>query len=255
MVTTEHNKFLEAIITLARGLIQSGAEMWRVEDSLTRILRAYQFVESEVYASSSLIVVTIKTSDGEYFTQSARVGQLGNNFALMEELNGLSRRICTVQLSPEEILEKVDNILLKGTSDIYMLTGHILAVVGFTLFFGGTLLDALAASLIGVLVFLVKKIPVVKKINYLFFVLIMNIITCSLAIFSVKIGFANNTAMVIIGTVMLFIPALSLMNGVRDMFNRDIISGLFRIIEGSLIAVSIAAGTGVSILMFGGGLV
>ena len=58
--------------------------------------------------------------------------------------------------------------------------------------------------------------------------------------------------MVVIGGIMLFIPGLALVNGVREMFYADILTGVYRVIEACLGAGAIAVGYAAA-LMIGGG--
>ena len=73
-----------------------------------------------------------------------------------------------------------------------------------------------------------------------------------LAIFCTKIGFGNNLDKVMIGDIMLFIPGLLLVNSIQEMFNKDIVAGLYKFIEALLTAVAIAAGYALSMIMIGG---
>ena len=57
---------------------------------------------------------------------------------------------------------------------------------------------------------------------------------------------------VMIGDIMLFIPGLLLVSAVKEMFNRDIVTGLYRLIEAVLVAVSIAFGFALSFYVLGG---
>lgn len=54
---------------------------------------------------------------------------------------------------------------------------------------------------------------------------------------------------------MLFIPGLIVVNSVKEMFTRDIVTGLYKLIEAALITVAIAAGFGLSFVLFGGNFV
>lgn len=54
-----------------------------------------------------------------------------------------------------------------------------------------------------------------------------------------------------IGDIMLFIPGLVIVNGVREFFYADILTGLYRLVEALLIAGAIAAGYAVSLMMGG----
>ena len=54
---------------------------------------------------------------------------------------------------------------------------------------------------------------------------------------------------VIIGSIMLLVPGLVLVNAVRDLLAGDIVAGAARLLEAFLIALAIAAGTGISLLI------
>lgn len=62
-----------------------------------------------------------------------------------------------------------------------------------------------------------------------------------------------NLDMIVIGDIMIFIPGLSLVNGVRELFYSDILTGIYRMVEAVLGAGAIAVGYAVA-LMIGGGL-
>ena len=59
-------------------------------------------------------------------------------------------------------------------------------------------------------------------------------------------GFGNNVDKVMIGVIMLLIPGLLLVNSIKEMFNRDIVTGLYSFVE------AIAGGFAVSVLLLGG---
>ena len=67
----------------------------------------------------------------------------------------------------------------------------------------------------------------------------------------VAIGFGVNLDMVLIGDIMIFIPGLTMVKGVREFFYSDILTGIWRLVEAMLIAAAIAVGYVVS-LMLGG---
>lgn len=86
-------KLLENALELGRQYVETGAEIKRVEDSLHRIFAAYGFERIEIYAITSLIVVTISTPDGRHFTQSVRVTSGGTDLGRLEEINAQIRDI------------------------------------------------------------------------------------------------------------------------------------------------------------------
>ena len=48
----DYNRIVQEILNIGEELLKSGAEIFRVEDSLYRMCRSYGFVRSDVYASN-----------------------------------------------------------------------------------------------------------------------------------------------------------------------------------------------------------
>jgi uncharacterized membrane protein YjjP (DUF1212 family) len=69
---------------------------------------------------------------------------------------------------------------------------------------------------------------------------------------AVYAGIGQNADKVMIGSIMLLVPGINLMNSLRDMMCGDIITGILRLAEALMVAVAIAAGFGIAIMMLGG---
>ena len=65
----DYNRIVQEILNIGEELLKSGAEIFRVEDSLYRMCRSYGFVRSDVYASQINIQMTVETPEGEIITQ------------------------------------------------------------------------------------------------------------------------------------------------------------------------------------------
>ena len=55
-----------------------------------------------------------------------------------------------------------------------------------------------------------------------------------------------------IGNIMLLIPGMALTNSIRDLLCGDIVAGLLRLVESLLIALAIAAGYSIPLILLGG---
>ena len=129
--------------------------------------------------------------------------------------------------------------------------GAMLAAGGFAAFFGGTFMDALCAAAIGLLItFFDRHTP--KYINRMILTVISSLFAGLLGILLAKIGVGMYADKIMIGTIMLLIPGLSFGNSIRDMLGGDIISGALRLLESILLALMIAFGFAVAILITGG---
>ena len=70
---------------------------------------------------------------------------------------------------------------------------------------------------------------------------------------STHLGLADNAGMIMIGDIMLIIPGLMLIHSVREMLCGDLMSGLLRLLESLILALAIACGFAIPILILGGG--
>ena len=243
----DYYKLLDFATDLGYELSRCGAETYRVEESVTRILTAYD-VESEVFAIPNCLIVSITSPEGHPLTYMRRIGYHGNDLDGVALFTDLSRRICAQQPDPEEAM-----ILLEQTRRsrnqhhwAVILFGYFLAAGGFSVFFGGNLLDGLAGGLAGVLVGICQMFMDRLKTNP-FFQTMLSAIPLALIPYALgAFGIIPNPDAAVIGTVMVLIPGLLFTNAMRDIIFGDTNSGVNRIMQVLLIAIAIASGTGVA---------
>ena len=109
MGEAEVSRFLCILIKMGEALQNSGAEVFRVEDTLNRIAAAYGAQEVNVFVITSSIVVTLTMPQLPPQTQTRRLRHAsGNDLLMLEELNALSRRICAAPPSVEEFQRQLD---------------------------------------------------------------------------------------------------------------------------------------------------
>lgn len=60
MKTEKTEQFLNFCCEMGRALIQNGAEIYRVEDSINRLLLAYGYLDTEVFAIPSCVILNIQ---------------------------------------------------------------------------------------------------------------------------------------------------------------------------------------------------
>ena len=100
-------------------------------------------------------------------------------------------------------------------------------------------------------VYLMEQVRRVHQQNKIIYTVVACFLAGLLAQACVGIGFGVNLDLIMIGDIMLFIPGLVIVNGVREFFYADILTGLYRLVEALLIAGAIAAGYAVSLMMGG----
>lgn len=252
MTDRQCDLFLEDLLEFGRQYVSTGAQVKRVEDSLVEICRVYGFEHIEIYAVTSLIVATVKNSEGKHFTQSIRVTKGGTDLGRIEDLNNIFNYICENKPDIEELDNLIKHPKKVKPKPIIKCAGYVLAAGSFAVFFGGTLIDGLAAALIGIVIYLMDYHFKLRNINNIVYTFTASFLAGLLAVLCVYVHIGNNLDKVMIGDIMLFIPGLLLVNSIQEMFNKDIVAGLYKFIEALLTAVAIAGGYALSMIVFGG---
>ena len=97
----DYNALLDLSTDLGYELAMAGAETFRVEESIQRVMTAYG-VEAEVFAIPNYLMVSITDKDGKPITRMRRIGSHGNNLDAVEKYSGLSRALCNRTPEPAE---------------------------------------------------------------------------------------------------------------------------------------------------------
>ena len=241
----DYNTLLEVATEVGYRLAMSGAETFRVEDTIDRILRAYN-VDSESFAIPNYLIVSIKDSSGHPMTRMRRIGYHGNDLDAVEKYSNLSRIICSQKPDAQtaiSLLKDTDASKLQYHNTIYLL-GNFLGALGFTILFGGTSYDCLCSGFCGLIIGIVNMFMDRLKANQFFRIITSAFLMAVPAYFLGAAGIADNTDAVIIGALMILVPGLIFTNAMRDIIYGDTNSGINRIVHVFLIAVAIALGTG-----------
>ena len=193
--------------TMGYHLAMSGAETFRVEDTVHRILGAYG-IECEVFAIPNSISVSLEAANGKPLMVLRRIGFHGNDLEKLEKLNALSRRICAEKPAPDEafrwLRETLDGCRTYRTGVYYL--GNILAGMGFCIVFGGALRDCLWAGLIGLIIGLVSRFMDSREANPFFSTMLASCLMALPAYAAAGLGLLERPNAAIIGAMLILGP-------------------------------------------------
>ena len=220
----------DALLNLAMEigcqLMRSGAEIYRVEESVYRLLQAYGGEDAQVFAIPSCLIVSLMAEDGRPVTRMRRISAHGTDLELLESCNALCRQLCRTVPPLDEARAMVDRLpaSCRRHRPATVLLGYGIAPAFFCPLFGGGFWDSLSAFFCGLVVG-----------------------TCLLSLLLVRAGLGNNVDLVTIGVLMLLVPGVALTNAMREIVAGDTYSGLSRTAEAILIATGIALGAAVGL--------
>ena len=252
MEQNQKNALLSVFLDFGEAMMSSGAEIRRVEDSLSRMGASYGALRTDVFAITSSLVLTLRFPEGEY-TGSRRIEQTDTNFDKLRKLNALSRKCTETVLSAEEIAAELAVICREKCSSVKLYLGSALASGAFAVFFGGNLYDGFFSALFGLLIcFFQSKIAgfFPNKAFFLFFTSFVCGIGIRLAARPL-LFLPLHPDMIIIGDIMLLVPGIATTMSVRDILVGDTISGFTKLVECILWAASLAAGFVLAMMLCG----
>lgn len=236
------DQLLCTALDVGEGLLINGATVHRTEDTVERICRAFGAVHVEVFCIPSLILAAVRMEDGGYSSQNRRIYSSSNHFFRMDRFNTISRELCARKITLDQAQEKIREAKKQEAYPLWIqFLGFFLASGSFSLFFGGSLLDALCAAAIGLALCFIKQI-LPKSVNPLSSTLICSILAGTLSILLTWVGFADSYDKVTIGTIMVLIPGVSFGTSIRDLLGGDTVAGLLQLIQAILLAAIIAFG-------------
>lgn len=238
----EYTLLMDLVSAIASKLAVSGAETYRVEESVQRICAAYG-LDARTYAIPHSLFITIMIPGQLPMTQLCRMEHLGTDLEAVEQYSNLSRKICAEKPDWKTALSWLETADREEHHfSIPMdLLGHVLVASGFCLFFGGSGLDAFSAGLCGLLLGFLSR--ALSKTNTFFQKILSAFLVALFAYGLSALGWTNNVDTCVIGALMLLVPGILFTNALRDIIFGDTNSGINRIVEVLLIAAAIALGT------------
>ena len=95
---------LSKALDIGENILRCGGESHRIEDTIERICSAYGAVHTDVFALPSLVVAGIRMADGTTASQVRRVYKTSNNMYKLDEMNSISRDVCSGKISLEDFV-------------------------------------------------------------------------------------------------------------------------------------------------------
>ncbi|MFR0734939.1 MAG: threonine/serine exporter ThrE family protein [Oscillospiraceae bacterium] len=246
----DYDELLDLTVDLAYQLQQCGAETYRVEETIVRLLGAYG-VEGSAFSIPGCIIVSLETAEEKHTTRMHRAAYSSTDLDGIERYSGLCRRICQEKPPVQEAMAMIqaEKQATKSYRFPTLLMGYFLAAAGFSMFFRGTLLDALCAGLSGLATGLCLYFMNKLHANLFFKTVAAGFVLALLAHGLAIAGLAHNVDAAIIGALMLLVPGLLFTNSIRDIIYGDTMSGVNRLVQVLITAVALAVGTGAAVTL------
>lgn len=244
---TEQREVLEIAMQAGHILLENGAEIFRVEETIDRICRHFGIESANSFVLSNGIFTTSGNEREQIFAKVQHIPVSGTHLNRVAAVNQLSREIEAQGLSLMEVKRRLALIsVMPGKTKTMQVLASGVGSACFCYLFGGSLRDALAAFLTGLILYLYVLFLSAPRLSKI----IGNIgggalvtLLCG-AFYFLKLG--EHLNFMIIGSIMPLIPGVAFTNAIRDIADGDYISGSVRMLDALLVFFCIAIGVGMA---------
>jgi Uncharacterized conserved protein len=232
-------------------ILENGGEVYRVEETATRIATACGARECDSFATQTVIILSMQDPDGRTLSHMRRIQKRTIDLRKVDAINSLSRSLerqchCGAAISLDEVENELAQIesLPKYPLRWRAIAGA-LGVAGFALLFGGGVVECLCAAMNGLFVFLTRNALERAGLNDFISNIAAGALSSLLSFVAVSISTAESFGLMTSAVLMLSVPGMALTNAMRDIVAGDLLSGTSRLVEALFIALGLALGSGI----------
>ncbi|MFE8701380.1 threonine/serine exporter family protein [Cytobacillus sp. FJAT-54145] len=239
---------MEVCLLAGKIMLQSGAETYRVEDTMSRIAHSFGVKESHSFVTPTGIIFSVESEEPTK-TKLIRITERTTDLHKVTLVNSISRNISSGEMTLEKAYHELKEV--EESKLTFKMTTQILAAAissgCFLIMFQGEWADFLSAFIAGgaglwSLIYFHRLVPI-----KFFSEFVASLIIGILSFLFVKIGVGHELDKIIIGSVMPLVPGLLLTNAVRDLMAGHLVSGISKGAEALLTAFAI--GSGIAIVL------
>ncbi len=243
-------KVLELTVSVGEILLKNGAEIFRVQETMERIARAYRTENFHVYVISNGLFASVDEDGRVHSTEVRHVPLSAPHLGRVAALNQLSREIEAGICPLEEAFARLEEVKhLPYSPPALQALACAVGSACFSFLFGGGLLDSAAALVSG----FVLQLFLFAAGRYRLSKMVTNILASALVTLCgfllLQAGLGRQMDKIIIGSIIPLVPGMALTTSIRDFFNGDYVSGAIRLIDALLIGACIALGVGAVLKM------
>ncbi len=230
-------------------LLENGAEISRVEETMERIASHYGVDSKSFFVLSNGIFTT---SSFNKYANVEFIPFKGTQLDKVVAVNQLSRDIVAGKYTLDEAAARLKEIRTMRPHPVWeQVLASALGSAGFCIVFGGGLLDCAASFVCGILLWLFVLYVTAPHMSKIVGNIVGGFFVTLLCIVFHRIGFGHSLPNMIIGAIIPLIPGVPFVNGVRDVANEDYIAGATRLLDAMLVFFCIAAGVALAFVCDG----
>ena len=252
MAEIDYELYMDTAVLAGKIMLESNAETYRVEDTVTRILQITKLEMIDALALTTGLVATLDSPHMHAITVVKRISNRTVNLNKITRVNDVSRKLTEGAITVEQAydaLQNIDEIQYNELQRMLAVIGFIQAIV---LMFQGGKNEFFAILPISISVAIMTHFGRRWRVKAFILDMVASFVIALMAsVISRIMPIPVQEDILIISAIMPLVPGTALTNGVRDMFRGDYMSGGAKILEAFMIAIFIAIGIGTGLILGG----
>ncbi|WP_458407118.1 threonine/serine ThrE exporter family protein [Anaerotignum sp.] len=244
-------KLINLALDAGEIMIRNGAETFRVQDTMQRILATSGQEKVEAIAMVTVLLATLPREEKGPLSMMRAIHSRSVNFRKVCEVNDMSRAFVSGKIDIDEALQQLDEISHeKEYSFPVRILFYGLIAGCFSFMSSRSALDGFIAQLIGMLLCILNEWLNNKKVPYFFAPFLGGVLSAYCACWMHPVFPGSHIDTIVIGALMPLLPGVTFAKSMRDLMEGNIISGYTKAVEALVIAASLAGGVGLTLSYF-----
>ena len=235
---------MKALQLAGRIIMENGGETYRVEETVTRMGRAFGLKDVESFAVPSGVFVSYEKEDGSHETAVLRVHRKGINLTRVNAVNQISRQAERGEITLDgalRALQAIEYSTLYTNRQILPAAG--ISAAAWAIMFGGGVADFFIAFATALVAELLTQWMTKRQVHGYMATLLCSFVSTILPQLVCHALQTGSPEACIAGALMPLLPGLAMTNAIQDTMRGDIVSGVAHGMNAILIAGMIAGGT------------
>ena len=241
----EQNKIMELAYEAGAILLENGAEISRVDETMRRIAGHYGVDDENFFVLSNGIMATAKG-----FARTKFIPIKGASLDKVVAVNQLSREVSEGKCDLDQLESRLKAIRAMRPKPAWeQIAASAFGSAAFCIIFGGGFADSIAAFVAGLVLWVYMLFVGYRHLSRIAGAITGGLLATLLCGVMFRLGLGTHLSNMIIGAIIPLIPGVPFTNGIRDLAHEDYIAGVTRLLDALLTFFCISMGVALAFLL------
>lgn len=241
----EQNRIMELAYEAGAILLENGAEISRVDETMRRIAGHYGVDDENFFVLSNGIMATAKG-----FARTKFIPIKGASLDKVVAVNQLSREVSEGKCDLNQLESRLKSIRAMRPKPAWeQIAASAFGSAAFCIIFGGGFADSIAAFVAGLVLWVYMLFVGYRHLSRIAGAITGGLLATLLCGVMFRLGLGTHLSNMIIGAIIPLIPGVPFTNGIRDMAHEDYIAGVTRLLDALLTFFCISMGVALAFML------